>query len=122
MRILITGANGFLGPYLIRHLIFPTYQIIATGKGQSRSLQKHQNRLYASMDFTDPFAVHDVFEKFQPEIVVHAGAMANVDACEREQWQAYVTNVEGTLNLLANAEECKAHFIFVSTDFVFDGV
>ena len=73
------------------------------------------------MDFTDPFAVHDVFEKHKPGIVVHAGAMTKVDECELMQWLAFVTNVEGTVTLLLNAAEQKSFFIFVSTDFVFDG-
>ena len=121
MIILITGANGFLGHYLIKHLLPANHLVIATGKGESRLLQKHDRLIYIPMDFTDPFAVHDVFEKISPNVIVHAGAMANVDECERDQWKAYVTNVEGTLTLLANAEEHQAHFIFVSTDFVFDG-
>jgi len=76
---------------------------------------------YQQLDFTDPFQVHDMFEKFQPEIVIHAGAMTRVDACEEQQWLAYQTNVEGTLNLILNADEYKCFFLFVSTDFVFDG-
>jgi dTDP-4-dehydrorhamnose reductase len=73
------------------------------------------------MDFTDPYRVHDVFAHYQPEAVIHSGAMTRVDDCEVHQWDAYVANVEGTLNLLSNAEEYQCHFIFLSTDFVFDG-
>jgi dTDP-4-dehydrorhamnose reductase len=47
--------------------------------------------------------------------------MSKVDECERNQWQAYVTNVEGTVTMLLNAEEHKSFFVFVSTDFIFDG-
>jgi dTDP-4-dehydrorhamnose reductase len=122
MKVLVTGTQGFLGYYLVQLLLSSNYDVIATGKGQNYlPFPGHPNFLYHQMDFTDPFAVHDVFEKMQPNVVIHAGAMANVDACEQNQWQAYVTNVEGTLNLLTNADEYKAHFIFISTDFVFDG-
>ncbi|MBC7873871.1 MAG: SDR family oxidoreductase [Ferruginibacter sp.] len=122
MRILITGANGFLGHYLSAQLLEKGYEIIATGRGESRlPVTGQQNFQYLPLDFTDPFAVHDVFEKYKPGIVIHAGAMTSVDDCEQEQWQAYVTNVEGTVTMLLNAEEQKSHFIFISTDFVFDG-
>lgn len=95
---------------------------MATGKGECRLTCINENNFqYAQMDFTDPFAVHDVFEKYKPEIVIHAGAMTNADKCEQEQWQAFTTNVEGTLTMLFNAEEQKSFFIFISTDFVFDG-
>ena len=121
MTILITGANGFLGYYLVQQLLSPEHKIIASGRGASRLPQHQGNVTYVSMDLTDPFAVHDVFEKHQPDVVVHAAAISNVDECEKDQWQAYVTNVEGTLTLLSNAEEYKTQFIFISTDFVFDG-
>ncbi len=122
MKILITGANGFLGYHLTQRLLFLNHKVIATGKGNCRlPFTQYDNFIYAAMDFTDPFAVHDVFEKFQPEVVVHAGAMSKPDECEQQQWQAYIVNVEGTLTTLMNAAEQKSFFIFVSSDFIFDG-
>lgn len=123
MKILVTGANGFLGYYLIQQLSEKGFEVIATGMGECR-LPVKENKLfhYETMDFTDPFSVHDVFNKLKPEVVVHAGAMSKVDECELNQWEAYRTNVEGTVNLLMNAAEYKCFFIFVSTDFIFDGV
>lgn len=123
MKILVTGANGFLGYYLIQQLSEKGVQVIATGSGASRlTFKDHKLFQYETMDFTDPFSVHDVFQKHKPEVVVHAGAMSKPDECELNQWQAYRTNVEGTINLLLNAEEQKSFFVFVSTDFIFDGV
>ena len=122
MKVLITGANGFLGYYLSRQLLDYNYKVIATGKGECRlPFTGKKGFEYVSMDFTDPFSVHDVFDKYMPGIVVHAGAMTKVDECEQQQWQAYLTNVEGTITMLLNAEVAKSFFIFVSTDFVFDG-
>jgi dTDP-4-dehydrorhamnose reductase len=122
MKILITGANGFLGYYLTEKLLQKKYPVIATGKGVCRLPYNHyENFIYAEMDFADPFNVHDVFDKYKPEIVVHAGAISKVDDCEQNQWQAYTTNTEATVTLLINAEEHKSFFVFVSTDFIFDG-
>jgi dTDP-4-dehydrorhamnose reductase len=122
MKILITGANGFLGHYLIKQLLEKGHQVIATGKGDCRlPFYSNKNFDYVPMDFTDPFSVHDVFEKYKPDAVIHAGAMSKPDDCELQQWQAYITNVEGTVTLLLNAEEQKSFFVFVSTDFIFDG-
>lgn len=122
MKILITGANGFLGHYLTGLLLEKGYTVIATGVGDCRlPFTGQKGFTYSTLDFTNPFEVHDVFIKFQPDVVVHAGAMSKPDECEKDQWQAYVVNVEGTVTLLLNAEEYKCFFIFISTDFVFSG-
>lgn len=122
MKILITGANGFLGYYLTEKLLQKKYTVIATGKGESRLPFNHyDNFIYNEMDFTDPFSVHDIFEKNKPDVVVHAGAISKVDDCELNQWEAYRANTEATVTMLINAEEYKSFFVFVSTDFIFDG-
>jgi dTDP-4-dehydrorhamnose reductase len=120
--VLITGANGFLGYYLTDLLLQEGFSVLATGKGNCRlPFSSNPAFIYEQMDFTDPFAVHDVFEKYKPSIVIHTGAMSKPDECELNQWECYVTNVEATLTMLANAEELKSFFVFISTDFVFDG-
>lgn len=122
MKILVTGANGFLGHYLVRKLLETGFTVIGTGKGTCRLPYGDNPQFhYAEMDFTDPFAVHDVFEEYTPNVVIHAGAMSKPDDCELQQWQAYTVNVEGTVTLLMNAAEHRSFFLFVSTDFVFDG-
>lgn len=121
MKILITGVNGFLGYYLVEQLINENYTVIGTGRGVCRLPFTSNNFIYREMDFTDPFAVDAVFREFQPGVVVHAGAMGKPDECEMNQMPAYIVNVEGTVNLLLNAEEQKSFFVFISTDFVFDG-
>lgn len=122
MNILITGANGFVGYFLCRQLLQKGCTVIATGRGACRlPYSGNPQFTWLPMDFTNPFDVHDVFTAVRPAVVVHAGAMSKPDICEQNQWLCYSTNVEGTLNLLASAEEWKSFFLFLSTDFVFDG-
>jgi dTDP-4-dehydrorhamnose reductase len=122
MKILITGANGLLGQHLVKTLLEKNYQVFATGKGQERITVENNDRYqYHEMDIADANAVNGVLQAIQPDVVVHAAAMTQVDDCELNPQQCERTNVQGTANVLMEAElHCK-HFIYISTDFVFDG-
>lgn len=123
MKILITGANGFLGHYLSGQLLTKKHQVIATGKGICR-LPYLQDDLfsYKEMDFTDPSSVRTVLESEKPDTVVHAGAISKPDDCEQDKTYADKVNIEGTQILLQESQKFKCHFIFLSTDFIFDGL
>ncbi|MFZ1311855.1 MAG: SDR family oxidoreductase [Chitinophagaceae bacterium] len=122
MKVLITGANGFLGHYLVSLLLQKGYEVIATGKGNNRlPFSNSEKFVYTEMDFTNPFVVNDIFDTHKPEIVVHAGAVSKPDECELNRKEALRINTEGTVTMLSNAAKHKCFFIFISTDFVFDG-
>lgn len=120
-KLLITGINGFLGNYLATELIAKNYFVVGAGKGLCR-IQPHQANLsYESLDFTTEEEVNRVFEKHQPGIVIHCGAMTKPDECELNKDAATLVNVTGTSYLLKAASVYKSHFIFLSTDFIFKG-
>ncbi len=122
MKILITGANGFLGHYLAGALLRQGYTVMATGKGPCRlPFTGQEGFSYTAMDFTDPEQVEQVTSSFNPGWLVHAGAVSKPDDCANDKPGAWDTNVQGTINLLGAAAACRSFFLFMSTDFVFDG-
>jgi dTDP-4-dehydrorhamnose reductase len=58
---------------------------------------------------------------FKPDAIVHAAALTDVDRCEREQDLANAVNCEATKAIAKCANDLGAFFIYVSTDYVFDG-
>ena len=119
--VLVTGANGFVGYYLVQHFLRSSYRVVASGRSKEHSFPDHPHFNYYQFDFTDPLQVQQVLKEVQPDVVVHSGAMSKPDDCEMNKELALLTNVTGTANLLAEAKKCNSHFIFLSTDFVFSG-
>jgi dTDP-4-dehydrorhamnose reductase len=122
MKILVTGANGLLGQHLVNLLAEQGYQVVATGRGGSRlPASLAAQCVYYDTDITDEWAVHELFVKEAPEVVVHAAAMTQVDECQLNQERCEAVNVKATAQLVLEAEAASGHFIYLSTDFVFDG-
>ncbi|HEX6430906.1 MAG TPA: SDR family oxidoreductase [Niastella sp.] len=122
MKVLITGANGLLGQHLIKVLLHKNYQVIATSRGESRlPFQPSDNYTYHEMDVANALETFSVMSLEKPDVVVHAAAMTQVDDCELRPQQCERINVQGTSQVLTDAETFSSHFIFISTDFVFDG-
>jgi dTDP-4-dehydrorhamnose reductase len=121
MRILITGANGFLGQHLSVYLTQKGFDVIATSRGESR-IPSHFNIHYFPLDLTDKAAVGDLVVKTQPDVLVHAAAMSKPDECELNKEKCLLHNVSATKYLIeafGKIGNTGSHFIFTSTDFVF---
>lgn len=120
MRILITGANGLLGQKLVHLLKNKNINFLATGRGVNRS--KDANSFaYETLDLLDKQAIVNCFSNYQPTVIVHAAAMTQVDDCETNPFACWQANVQATANVLEAAAMVSAHFIHLSTDFIFDG-
>jgi dTDP-4-dehydrorhamnose reductase len=127
MRVLVTGADGQLG----RDLLDSLAGRVPAG-GRRCSLLAPEGPLngldydvlatdIGTMRVDDREAVLTVFHQFRPDVVLHGGAITAVDACEAEVDTAYAVNAVGTRNVAEAATAVKAHLLYVSTDYVFDG-
>ncbi len=122
MKVLITGANGLLGQHLVKLLLARGHRVIATGKGASRlAFEENEGYRYYSIDITEDFDLHDLTLSETPEMIIHCAAMTQVDECEQNKDACFAVNVFGTSNAMTCAIQYRSHFIYVSTDFVFDG-
>ncbi|RYY88143.1 MAG: SDR family oxidoreductase [Chitinophagaceae bacterium] len=116
--VLITGANGFVGNYLSERLA-PHLRVLATGKGDCRLSFNAPSLQYRELDITDRGAVEILLKEERPGCIIHAAAISKPDLCEQDRALANSVNVDGTRHLLEYA--AGAHFVYLSTDFVFDG-
>lgn len=123
MKILITGANGLLGQQLLKLLLDTTeHNIIATGKGEPRYVIQNSRLHYYALNITDGMDVDLLFEKLQPHVIIHCAALTQADECELNPIKAWEINVTATRFIVDAAKKINAFLIFISTDFVFDGM
>ncbi|MFZ1530158.1 MAG: SDR family oxidoreductase [Ferruginibacter sp.] len=120
-KILLTGSNGFVGRRLVGDLLQDNYIVIATARDNNARPFAGEKFSFFIMDFTNEQQVKDVFDQVNPSVVIHCGAMSKPDECELNKDAALRTNLYGTELLLKYAGAVKSHFIYLSTDFVFDG-
>lgn len=121
MRILITGSNGLLGQKLVNQLLKnEKLNFLATSQGENRNTACPSEN-YCSLDITNLDEVLKTTKAYSPDCIIHTAAITNVDYCESNKSECEKVNVGGTKNLFDSAKKIGAHFLFLSTDFVFDG-
>lgn len=113
MKFFITGGSGLLGERLAT-VADPDDELI---------LSHNSNKTPDTVkcDITNHDETYETIMKYDPDVIIHAAAMTNVDLCEDEIDQAYKINADATGNLAKIADENNMKIIYVSTDFVFDG-
>lgn len=120
-KILITGANGLLGQKLVSLLSQQQdVNLLATAKGICR-FSLPDNVAYRTLDITNADACSDLFNEFQPDALIHAAAMTQVDACEDEREMCDLINITGVSNLIKAIGNRNTHFVHISTDFIYEG-
>ncbi len=118
MRVAVTGANGMLGSAAVAQLL-GRHEVLATDLGPCR-LPAGPFR-WAAADLGDGRSVEAALREFGAEAVLHAGAVTDVDGCERDAALAWRVNVGGTEQVARACAALGARLVAVSTDYVFDG-
>ena len=111
-KILITGAFGQLGTSLCK--VLSNESILAAG----RVIISTKKYKCIELDITNQRKVAEIIRNYKPDIIIHLAAMTDVDGCEKTPEIAFDVNVKATENLLTSF---TGKFIYISTDYVFDG-
>lgn len=116
MKLLITGASGLYGSKLAQLALAKNFEVYSS---DVQALTVYGN--YVKMDITDKALVDSTFQLIEPDVVVHAATLTDVDKCETNQPLAWKINVEGTKNIVDAARATGSFLIYISTDYVFSG-
>lgn len=120
-RVFITGSNGLLGQKLADLFSRSTnYKLLLTSK-EVHSVFDEEAVPYRMLDTTFKRDVQHAVEEFEPEVIINAAAITNVDLCETERELAWKVNVTSVENLIYAAKLTGSRIVHISTDYVFDG-
>jgi dTDP-4-dehydrorhamnose reductase len=111
--LLLTGATGFLGRRLAPGLA-ASWRVV-------RASRTAEGADSVRLDLEDPDSVSRAFDAVRPAAVVHSGAVAGPDDCERDPERARRVNVDASRLVAELCGRSGARLAHLSTDLVFDG-
>jgi dTDP-4-dehydrorhamnose reductase len=107
-RLLIIGANGFLGQHLAKaSCCFEVFEA-----DRERGL---------AMDVTSAASVDAAFQSARPDVAVLLAAISDIDQCEQHPEMAEAVNVCGAAHVAEMCARTQARMVFTSSAAVFDG-
>ena len=132
MRLLVTGAGGFIGTNLVRHALAHAVERLvavdlltyAGNYANLSDLESNPRFRFVRADIADRQAMTAVVDEEGIDTLVNCAAETHVDRSIADHWPFVTTNVEGTLVLL-EAVRGRAgfrRFLQVSTDEVYGSI
>ena len=133
MKILITGAAGFIGFHLSKKLLDDSYQIIGIDNlndyydpslkySRLEILSKYNNFNFHKVDLKAKAAVDNIFENYQLTHVINLAAQAGVRYSIENPYAYVDSNLIGFMNIL---EACRnypiEHLLYASSSSVYGG-
>ncbi len=119
-RALVTGGSGFVGPYLIRHLLELGYEVTGGTHGLGAPLPYRCQKV--DLNVTDRASLSRVVAETRPDEVYHLAGVTRPASGAAEKF--YRVNFSGTLNLLEAVRECasEAEVLLVGSAYVYGRV
>jgi dTDP-4-dehydrorhamnose reductase len=122
MRVLLTGASGFLGAAVLEELLDRGHEVLAVAHVPPRAGDAAPRAArWLAEDLELPGAAERLVAAEAPEAVVHAAALADIAPCNAAPARARRLNGEVPGELAAACTARGARLLHVSTDQVFDG-
>jgi dTDP-4-dehydrorhamnose reductase len=108
-KVFIAGANGMLGTTLQQ--ITNTENYLLTDKEISENIKY--------CDIRDLEATTQIIKEYQPDIILNFAALVDLEYCEQEKDDCYLTNTIAAIHLFNLAKDSNIPYVFISTAGIF---
>ena len=123
MKYLITGGNGFIGSNAVDILLKLGHEVVVIDNLSSDAHDQFHyadDAKYYQYCVTDYVMCSEVFEKHNPDCVLHFAAEARIQNCIQDPVKAYETNLMGTLTMLQLSRRHNVkRFVLSSTSAIY---
>ncbi len=115
MRILLTGASGFIGTNLLEDLVSKGYEVLNVDWKEPKILARRN--LWKNVDITEYAPFEKACLDFNPDYIIHLAARTDLDGKTVDEYDANVTGVENLLKIVHKLPNLKK-VIITSSKFV----
>ena len=115
-KILVTGSAGLVGRQIVKDLSEKKFDVYSC-----YNEERSEFGIPTKFNLSKKEEIIDKLNIIKPEIIIHLAAMTNVDQCEKEKDLATLINTKATEILVQESVKHNIFFVYMSTDYVFDG-
>lgn len=115
-KILVTGASGLVGSQITRDLVTENFDVYSC-----YHIERPKFGIETQLNLTKQENIADVLQSIKPDVVIHLAAITDVDLCQTQKELARLVNAKATEILAVEASKYNSFFVYLSTDYVFDG-
>ena len=122
MRILVTGAAGFMGSYLCEELLRNGHEVFGIDnffRGKKCNLPKHKNFKFFKIDLTSSGELQELLKKLEPKVIYHYAAINGTKYFYDIPFKVFSDNIQMTINLLNSIPNSTKKMIFASSSEVY---
>jgi len=117
MKFLVTGSAGLVGSQIVKDLTKQNHTVYSCYHDE-----KPLHGTLLQLDLTDQNKIIQTIQETKPDRIIHLAAMTDVELCETEKELATLLNAKATETIAKQAAKQQAFFVYVSTDYIFDGI
>ena len=118
MKILILGGSGLLGKKLVEKTS-DSFEVISTFN--NHKIEHSKSRTIRIKLPDEIFNLKSLIFNERPNVIINTIANTNIDYCEQHKTETYLLHVKINKKIFKLCEEAASKFIFISSDYVFDG-